>query len=294
VKVLTPDTTPQEWAEVQFNYGLILHLQALMEIAAATRRAMYDKAISALEAALSKLDRRKSGFTWFRAERSLGNVCMERASSARGPNRDGLLQKAVNALRQAASFPPPEISQRDLGDTFMELGQSLSALAAIRTQDEGAEYLHQAAEAFRNALSRYQTGQTSAGQFADERVRALCSLAQADSDYLDRLTTVGAAGTRTEAINSFEKALETFKPAEGQEIRIALAEQYFKRSNELPGPTGSMACEDVRHAQQLVSHALKYVATQRDANLLRRANKLQRDCADRAAELGCAPNNGKQ
>jgi tetratricopeptide (TPR) repeat protein len=203
------------------------------------------------------------------------------------------LQKAVSALRQAASFPPPEISMRDLGDTFMDLGQALNALAAISTQDNGAEHLQQAAEAFRNALQRYQTGQVAAGQFSDERIRALCSLAQADSDYLDRIKTVGAGGTRTEAINSYEKALETYKPTEGQEIRVALAEQYFKRSKELPGPTGNMACDDVRHAQQFVSHALRYAATRNDPNLLKRANKLQRDCVERATALGCAPNQGK-
>ena len=264
-----------------------------METTASTRRAMYDKSIKALDDANGKLDRRRAAFTWFRAQKGLGEVCLERASTAKRPNRDKLLQRAVSALKQAVSFPPPEISQRDLGDTFMELGQSLNTLAAISNQDEAAEDFKQAAEAFRNALSRYQTGQTSAGQFADERVQALCGLAQADSDYLDHLNAIGAGGTRTEAINSYEQALETFRPAEGQEIRIALAEQYFKRSKEIPGPTGSMACEDVRRAQQLISHALRYVATQRDANLLRRANKLQQDCLARSAVLGCAPIQGK-
>jgi len=264
-----------------------------MESAATTRRAMYDKSIIALDEAIAKLDRRRSGFTWFRAQRGLGNVCIDRASTARRPNKDRLLQKASDALRQAVSFPPPEISQRDLGDTFMELGQSLNALASISAQHESADYFKQAAEAFRDARNRYLIGQTSAGQFSDERVRALCSLAQADSDYLDRLQAIGAVGTRGEAIESYEKAIELFKPTAAQEIRVALAEQYFKRSKELPGPTGSMACEDVRRAQQLISHALRYVATQRDANLLRRANKLQRDCAERAAALGCAPSQGK-
>jgi tetratricopeptide (TPR) repeat protein len=290
VKVVTSETTPQEWAETQFNFGLILQLQAEMETTASTRRAMYDKSMKALEEANGKLDRRRAAFTWFRAQKGLGEVCLERASSARRPNKDMLLRKAVSALRQATSFPPAEISMRDLGDTYMQLEQALNALAVISTQKEAAECFQQAAEAFGKARERNQNAQTSPGRFSNEVVQALCSFTQASSDYLDRLQAVGTAGTRDYAIDAYEKALGYFRPGEGQEIRIALAEQYFKRSKELPGPTGSSACEDVRHAQELIAHALRYVATQRDATLLRRANKLQRDCAERAATLGCTSN----
>jgi tetratricopeptide (TPR) repeat protein len=179
---------------------------------------------------------------------------------------------------------------RDLADTYMDLGQSLNALATVSSQVAAAEYFQQAAEAFEKALERYQIGQTSPGQFSDERIQALCSFAQASSDYLERLQTVGAFGTRGKAIDAYEKALVFFKPAEGQEIRIALAEQHLKRSKELPGPTGKMACDDITQAQQLLTHALRYAETRNDPTLLKRANKLQRDCAERAAALGCAQN----
>jgi tetratricopeptide (TPR) repeat protein len=295
VKVLTPETTPQEWAETQFNYGLILHLQAGMqtEMPARVRRTLYDRSIEALDGALAKLDRKKSAFTWFRAQRKLGTVCVERALSARGTNKVRLLKHAETATREATKFPPPEISMRDLGDTFMELGQTLNTLAAISARSDGADCYLQAAEAFRNALSRYQVGQVSPGQFASERVQALCALAQADSDYLESLGRVGAAGTRTEAITSFEEALRSYPQNEGHEIRVALAEQYLRRSYELPGPTGSKACEDIHHAQELITHALKYVATQRNAALSKRAKNAQQECAERATALNCGSHQGQ-
>jgi hypothetical protein len=117
--------------------------------------------------------------------------------------------------------------------------------------------------------------------------QALCGLAEADSNYLESLGKVGAAGTRTEAIHSYEEALRSYPQNDGHEIRVALAEQYLRRSYELPGPTGSSACEDVHRAQELITHALRYVATQRNASLSRRAKKAQQECAERAVALGC-------
>jgi len=51
-----------------------------MESAATTRRAMYDKSIIALDEAIAKLDRRRSGFTWFRAQRGLEGVLQSLAT----------------------------------------------------------------------------------------------------------------------------------------------------------------------------------------------------------------------
>jgi tetratricopeptide (TPR) repeat protein len=150
--VYTPETTPIEWAQTQYELGNALREQALLA-EGPQRAALLEQAVAAHRAALTALSPEHTPTDWANTQNNLGLALATQAGLAEGPQRAALLEQAVAALRAALSVHSREETPVNWAQAQNNLGLALTDQAELAEGPQRAALLEQAVAALRAALS---------------------------------------------------------------------------------------------------------------------------------------------
>jgi tetratricopeptide (TPR) repeat protein len=181
LKILRKETSPEEWAEAEYQLGLVHYVTAQLAWDARDRRTKLDTAIEAHERALTVFTEGENATKVARVQRAMGDACKLRAEVSIRPRKDEMLQRAISAYNHAVGISTARQvwSADETAGIRTNLGSCLRALALLSEEPRRSELLEKAATEFRGASHEYdlETSFVSRAEALLDLGNTLCEMA---------------------------------------------------------------------------------------------------------------------
>jgi tetratricopeptide (TPR) repeat protein len=290
LKVLRKDSTPEEWAEAEYQLGLVHYVTALLSGDLRDRRTKLDTAIEAQRRALSVYTDTDHPIKVARVERAMGDACKLRAEASIRPRKDELLNQAVSSYKHAIDISTARQlwSGAEMATIRTQLASCFRGLAILSEEPRRSEFLESAADLYRVASQAFDQ-QTS----YVNRAEALRDLGQTLSDLAVLADTERMPSLWNESQVAFTDAFETLGGRGTRTLRaqlhLGLASIYWQRASSTDSPSPS----DIVQAFGNASRAQNSFPAGEHATEINQATKIARDAARKAQELKIPlPGNG--
>jgi hypothetical protein len=282
LKELKKETAPDEWAEAEYQLGLVHYVTAQLSGEPRDRRTKLDIAIEAHQRALTVFTESENPTKVARTERALGDACKLRADVSIRPRKDEMLQLAIGAYNHAIGISTARHlwSGDELGSIQSNLASCLRSLALLSEEPRRSELLESAADAWRAASHNFDPEASTT--FRAEALRDL-------GGVLLTLASLSESQRQSELANeSLVVFTDAFKTLGGRgtrslraQLHLGLASVHWQRATSTtPSPT-----MDVVQAFGNAERALHTFPPDEHTAELNQARKIARDAERKAKEL---------
>jgi tetratricopeptide (TPR) repeat protein len=279
LKVWKKETTPEEWAEAEYQLGLVYFVTAQLSWDARDRRAKLDTAIDAHRRALTVFTEGENSIKVARAERAMGDACRLRAEASNRPRKDEMLQQAISAYTHAIGISTARQlwSGDDLATLQTNLASCLRGLALLGEEPQRSSLLENAADTLRASSQGFDLEVSYV-----QRAEALRDLGQTLNDLAVQAELERKLNLLNEGLVAFTDAFKILGRrgtiALRAQLHLGLALLYWQRATNTNPPAPMDVVQAYANAKK-AQHGLS--AGEHAAELIE-ARKVARDAERKA------------